>query len=362
MESTTEMLFSQANINAESAQKSSNETQNEKNKVKDIPRTMQNEEEKEELNSESKNESLKEGMASKESGIHLIPFNSNEAKEINYEKELEEFIFPIINSQKLEESKNSEVDNFSSSNKAVRSSGSANFSLLNLKIPETIKLKNKFSMQPILLNQNSTQNYYQNFGLSNIQNIFPSPSLPLQNFFGFVLKNGYVSSFVPITFSCSIDIPRDRRARFRSKQKEQEFFEKIIKIADVKDISEFWAVFQHLKKPSECPVGTDYHVFKQGIVPMWEDSNNKNGGKLSVLLTWKYANVIWEEVVFNFAKGYLPFYDYINGIVISNRPKFLVLSFWVKTNTSSVVEKIRNSLSELIQTPSANCIDFIPFN
>jgi translation initiation factor 4E len=253
------------------------------------------------------------------------------------------------------------MDNISSLNKALQSSSIADFSSLNLKIPDTLRQKNKFS-HSISLNQSFTSNYSQNYGLSNIQNIFPSPSLPLQNFFGFVLKNGYISNFVPITFSCSIDIPRNRKGHFRSRQKEQEFFEKIIKIADVKDMSEFWSVFQHLKKPNECSVGTDYHVFKQGIVPMWEDSNNKNGGKLSVLLTWKFANVIWEETVFNFVKGYLPSFEYINGIVISNRPNFLVLSFWIKTGNNIIVEKIRNALSELLQTPSLNCIDFIPFN
>ena len=95
---------------------------------------------------------------------------------------------------------------------------------------------------------------------------------------------------------------------------------------------------------------------------MWEDENNKTGGKLSVLLTWKYANVIWEEVTFNFAKGLLPHFEYINGIVISMRAKFVVLSFWIKTNNSTIVEKIRNALSVMIQAPSTNCIDFIQFN
>ena len=357
MESTTEMLFSKANINEESAEGSVNATPNEIDKAKDIPQVIN----KEKLNSEQKNDISKEGLASSESERKLIPFNTNDSKEVNYEKELDEFIFPIVNSQKVEESKNSEMDNISSLNKALQSSSIVDFSSLNLKIPDTLRQKNKFS-HSISLNQSFTSNYSQNYGLSNIQNIFPSPSLPLQNFFGFVLKNGYISNFVPITFSCSIDIPRNGKGHFRSRQNEQEFFEKIIKIADVKDMSEFWSVFQHLKKPNECSVGTDYHVFKQGIVPMWEDSNNKNGGKLSVLLTWKFANVIWEETVFNFVKGYLPSFEYINGIVISNRPNFLVLSFWIKTGNNIIVEKIRNALSELLQTPSLNCIDFIPFN
>ena len=153
-----------------------------------------------------------------------------------------------------------------------------------------------------------------------------------------------------------------RKSKIKPIEKEEEFLEKIIKIGDVSNISEFWEVFQHLKKPNQCPVGSDYHVFKKGIVPMWEDKLNKDGGKLSLLLTWKYVNVIWEETTFNFAKGLLPYYDYINGIVISMRPKFFALSFWIKCGNNSMVEKIRNALTGLLQAPSTNCFDFIPFN
>ena len=158
---------------------------------------------------------------------------------------------------------------------------------------------------------------------ANITAIFFIIPNPLsQNFFGNKFFENYnLSYFIPITFSCSLDNNRGKKFKTKSVQEEKEFFEKIIKIADVENISEFWEVFQHLRKPNQCPIGTDYHVFKKGIIPMWEDERNKNGGKLSVLLTWKFANVIWEEITFNFAKGLLPHFEYINGIVISMRPK-----------------------------------------
>ena len=35
----------------------------------------------------------------------------------------------------------------------------------------------------------------------------------------------------------------------------------------------------HLKKPSTLPSVSDYHVFKEGIRPVWEDEENKRGGK-----------------------------------------------------------------------------------
>ena len=241
------------------------------------------------------------------------------------EKNKEDYIFPIPNNtEKLEESKNSD------SSYIFYKIPQNNFSSLNLNIPDNLRPKN---------NNLQAQNHnHQNF------------------------QNYNMSYFNPITFTCSLNTHSVRKSRMKPIEKEEDFLEKIIKIADVSNVNEFWEVFQHLKKPNQCPVGSDYHVFKKGIVPMWEDKLNKDGGKLSVLLTWKYANVIWEEITFNFVKGLLPYYDYINGIVISVRPKFLALSFWIKCKNNVMVEKIRNALSGLLQAPSNNCFDFIPFH
>lgn len=350
MESATEMLFSQANKNAELSNEVTNELPKEEEK--------QSPEESQEIQKE-----VKDNISSIESGLKLISTNENETKEeeidtskdnINIKtfKDVNDFFFPIVNNKKPEESKNSAPD----------IQPPVNFSSINLEVPGEVKPKNNIqaTQKP---SSNMNQMFPPNVNQYYIPNFFIIPNPLSQNFFGNKFFENYnLSYFIPITFSCSLDNNRGKKFKTKSVQEEKEFFEKIIKIADVENISEFWEVFQHLRKPNQCPIGTDYHVFKKGIIPMWEDERNKNGGKLSVLLTWKFANVIWEEITFNFAKGLLPHFEYINGIVISMRPKFLVLSFWIKTNTSTVVEKIRNSLSGMMQAPSANCIDFIPFN
>ena len=284
-----------------------------------------------------------------------------ESKENKYD-DFNDLTFPIITFKKPEESKNSECDSLSALNNAL-AKNQIDFYNMNLKIPDNLPLNNKFSNQVPTLVQTSIINPLDNSGQSAIPNYFIGFNPLSKNTLRRKFHNDYnFSQFFPITISCSIDTHNSRKYRSKFVENEKEFFNKIIKIADVKNITEFWEVFQHLKKPDQCPIGTDYHVFKKGIVPMWEDNMNKDGGKLSVLLTWKYANLIWEEVVFNFSKGLLPYYIFINGIVISLRPKFLVLSFWVKTKNNSIVEKIRNALSNMLQTPSNNCFDFIAFN
>ena len=357
MESTTAMLFSKANLNAKLFKESSNE------EPKEIPK----EEETPEILKE-----IKDNISSIESGRESVSINKKEEKEeqkddiedknITTFNSVNDFFFPIVNNKSQEESKNSEQNIISTKSKESQEKIKNDFSSINLKIPDNMKPKSNISTSPttkININLNLPQNLGQMFSPN-----FKLSQNPLtEEFFGNkFFKNYNLSFFVPVSFTCSLDTHKGPKSKNKSKQEEKEFFEKIIRIADANDMTEFWEIFQHLKKPNQCPVGTDYHVFKKGIFPMWEDEMNKDGGKLSVLLTWKLTNVIWEEATFNFAKGLLPHFEYINGIVISMRPKFSVLSFWIKTNTNSAVEKIRNALSAMLQAPSPNCIDFIPFN
>ena len=353
MESATELLFSQANKSAESSKESQEEN----------PIQIPKEEEIKEIPKE-----IKQTISSIDSGINSLSLNNPKESEpeenpININNPKKDFFFPIINTKATEESKNSSSEIPSALNKGTQDQSKLDFSTLNLKIPNDIKNKSTIqnSSQKFPVNM-ANPNFPLNWTQYYIPNFFLGANPYAQEFFGKkFFENSNLSNFIPLSFTCSLDTHKKSKAKGKSLE-EKEFFEKIIKIADVSNVTEFWEVFQHLKKPNQCPIGTDYHVFKKGIIPMWEDENNKTGGKLSVLLTWKYANVIWEEVTFNFAKGLLPHFEYINGIVISMRAKFVVLSFWIKTNNNTIVEKIRNALSVMIQAPSTNCIDFIQFN
>jgi translation initiation factor 4E len=40
-------------------------------------------------------------------------------------------------------------------------------------------------------------------------------------------------------------------------------------------IEDFWRIYNNLKPASTLSVNSNYHVFREGIVPMWEDPNNK---------------------------------------------------------------------------------------
>lgn len=116
-------------------------------------------------------------------------------------------------------------------------------------------------------------------------------------------------------------------------------------------MNDFWSIFQHIKKPSDRMKPFDYQIFKQGIKPMWEDSSNKNGGKLSILVSKSYSSLLWEEIVFAFVGGVLPYITEINGITISSRKMFNIIQIWYQTFDKELISKIRKEMKLFFQMP-----------
>ena len=54
--------------------------------------------------------------------------------------------------------------------------------------------------------------------------------------------------------------------------------EKNIKaLANFNTVDQFWAMYQHLKRPSQMPEGTTINLFIKGIKPVWEVPEHKEG-------------------------------------------------------------------------------------
>jgi translation initiation factor 4E len=51
------------------------------------------------------------------------------------------------------------------------------------------------------------------------------------------------------------------------------------KIMTFDTVEDFWRLYNNIAKPSRLSLGSNYHIFKTGVQPEWEDSANKVGGK-----------------------------------------------------------------------------------
>ena len=96
-------------------------------------------------------------------------------------------------------------------------------------------------------------------------------------------------------------------------------------------VESFWTVYTHLKRPSTLPSVSDYHIFKKGIRPVWEDEENKRGGKWIIRLKKGVADRYWEDLLLaivgdQFAEAG----EEVCGAVLSVRSGEDVLSVWTR--------------------------------
>lgn len=75
----------------------------------------------------------------------------------------------------------------------------------------------------------------------------------------------------------------------------------------------------------------DYHVFRAGIKPTWEDPANKRGGKFTVRLRKGFASRYWEDLLLAVLGEQFGVGTELCGIGVSMRYNEDILSVWNAT-------------------------------
>ncbi|KAF4526062.1 hypothetical protein B566_EDAN015082 [Ephemera danica] len=84
-------------------------------------------------------------------------------------------------------------------------------------------------------------------------------------------------------------------------------------------VEQFWALYSHLMRPSELQGHSDYHIFKDGIKPMWEDEANQRGGKWIVRLRKGIVSRCWENLILAMLGEQFMVGEEVCGAVVSIR-------------------------------------------
>lgn len=112
-------------------------------------------------------------------------------------------------------------------------------------------------------------------------------------------------------------------------------------IASCDTVEDFWTVYRHLKYPSALNPVSDYHLFKKGIRPIWEDDENRKGGKWIVRLKKGVADRYWENLMLALiGDQFGEAGEEICGAVLSVRNGEDIISIWCANNEGKVL-KIR---------------------
>ncbi|KAI4318155.1 hypothetical protein L6164_025958 [Bauhinia variegata] len=111
------------------------------------------------------------------------------------------------------------------------------------------------------------------------------------------------------------------------------------KLYTFETVEEFWCLYDQLVKPSKLPGNADFHLFKAGIEPKWEDPECANGGKWTVNSSRK-ANLdnMWLETLMALIGEQFDEADEICGVVASVRQKQDRISLWTKTATNEALQ------------------------
>jgi translation initiation factor 4E len=104
-------------------------------------------------------------------------------------------------------------------------------------------------------------------------------------------------------------------------------------VGEFATVEEFCRYFNWLKPPSLLEKNSNYHIFKSGIKPMWEDEANANGGKW--VLTMKNNPTLldrcWNWLVMALVGEELEDGDEICGAVVSLRSKVDRIQLWTRS-------------------------------
>lgn len=96
-------------------------------------------------------------------------------------------------------------------------------------------------------------------------------------------------------------------------------------IATFDTVEDFWSLYNHIKRPTEIKSGNDYSLFKNNIRPMWEDDQNKNGGRWVINLQKSFRNNdlddLWLDVILCLIGEAFDYSEDICGAVVNIRPR-----------------------------------------
>jgi translation initiation factor 4E len=166
----------------------------------------------------------------------------------------------------------------------------------------------------------------------------------------------------PINYNAKHPLARKWSLHFDSPTKkisDTNWAENIKKVYTFNTVEDFWGIFNNILPPSYIKFGSNYYFFKENINPMWEDPENKNGGKWCIQFKKGYAddvNKIWQITLLHCIgevwweedsnKNYT---DSICGIIVNIRKYQDKVNIWIKDKyDKNTIDFIGKKLQKLL--------------
>ncbi|KAJ1983544.1 eukaryotic translation initiation factor 4E [Dimargaris cristalligena] len=130
-------------------------------------------------------------------------------------------------------------------------------------------------------------------------------------------------------------------------------------------VEDFWGAHNNINRATDIPAGANYHLFKEGIKPMWEDVANEHGGRWVVQLPRKpaEANTLWLYALLALIGETFENEDDICGVVFACRRSQFRISLWTRiADNQEICENIGRQLRASLNIPTQIKMEFSEHN
>lgn len=128
-------------------------------------------------------------------------------------------------------------------------------------------------------------------------------------------------------------------------------------------VEEFWGIYHAVPKAMDLPLKSDYHLFRNGIKPEWEDSANSEGGKWSFQFRNKKTDIheIWTRALLSVIGETIESddQDEVNGVVLNVRRNGFRIGLWTKDCDEKALMPIGSRFKKVLKLSDNDRIEFM---
>jgi translation initiation factor 4E len=151
-------------------------------------------------------------------------------------------------------------------------------------------------------------------------------------------------------------------------QKTDNWEDSLLQVQEMSTVEEFWAAYNHIKRPAALELGANYHFFKKGIKPMWEDEHNKKGGKWIVAVMQKEElsrlDEFWQHLLLSLIGETLDEDiegDQVCGCVLGKRRNMAKIAVWIRDKAhEDQILRLGKKLKDVLQLDTTSTLEFTP--
>uniref|UniRef100_A0AC34R8N5 EIF-4F 25 kDa subunit n=1 Tax=Panagrolaimus sp. JU765 TaxID=591449 RepID=A0AC34R8N5_9BILA len=130
-------------------------------------------------------------------------------------------------------------------------------------------------------------------------------------------------------------------------------------VSSFHSVEQFWQTYRHIKRPSDITEKVDFHLFKEGIKPVWEDTANRKGGKWILRLKKGLSSRIWENLILAMIGEQFLVGEEICGAVCSVRNQEDIVSLWNRTaDNPAITNRIRDTMKRVLNLPASTILEY----